>query len=624
MTMPASGQVSLSQANVELDYTATAQISMNDANVRSLGDKASGAIAFSDFYNRFYTFYGQQAFTSPGLHTWVCPDEVTSISTVCVGGGGYGAGSSGGGPGGGGGGLGYKNNISVTPGTTYYVYVGHGGNREYFTYPANDGTGSQFIISDTAPVRLHGTLSNITIRQISGYTEAWFLTNSDHTFEVGDTVVIECTYKPCCGEFEVISAVSARAFRVKLIYPVSRIQKAPNDDLQYTIETTGTTDFTQFGAANSNPGTTFSATADGNSVADPGTGTVKITALSSIADDTSITATYYVSYVWKGTTLVRGGGGDSGDNNVNYGGDYSPSRTCMGGVYIGDGGGYGADRRSTDASTAGSGGGAAGYDGNGGSNSGGAGGNGSGSGDRGGGGGGVGIYGEGRSGANPPAAYRGGGMGGSSNIVEANFSGTTMTVTSVTSVGNLKVGSYIFDDSVATDYNNSANRTVAGSGGAIPLGTYITALGTGTGGVGTYTISTSVTASSVSVGSFADGIGGWRGGTHDSTGTTKITGLTANEYASVSSAGDSDWTLIGALDSVRGAGFVATGAGTGTGVAFNGGFGNSYGGGGGGHDSSSAGQGSQGGVRLIYGQGRVFPATLTTDQPEGFNFGTAT
>ena len=52
---------------------------------------------------------------------WTCPTNVTSVSVVCIGGGGGGNGGGFGigGAGGGGGGLGYKNNISVTPGQTY-------------------------------------------------------------------------------------------------------------------------------------------------------------------------------------------------------------------------------------------------------------------------------------------------------------------------------------------------------------------------------------------------------------------------------------------------------------------------------------------------------------------------
>jgi hypothetical protein len=71
---------------------------------------------------------GQAEYTTPGTYTWTAPANVTSVSVVCVGGGGGGGtnladGSSGGG----GGGLGWKNNISVTPGVGYTVVVGAGG-----------------------------------------------------------------------------------------------------------------------------------------------------------------------------------------------------------------------------------------------------------------------------------------------------------------------------------------------------------------------------------------------------------------------------------------------------------------------------------------------------------------
>lgn len=73
-------------------------------------------------------------FTTTGTHTWTVPTGVTSVSVVCIGGGGGGGGmvawtgSDPRGPGGGGGGgLGYKNNISVTPGSSVTVVVGAGG-----------------------------------------------------------------------------------------------------------------------------------------------------------------------------------------------------------------------------------------------------------------------------------------------------------------------------------------------------------------------------------------------------------------------------------------------------------------------------------------------------------------
>lgn len=592
MTMPASGQVSLNQANVELRNTATAVISMNDANVRSLGDKPSGAISFTDFYNRYYTYYGQQLFTTEGLNTWTCPSEVTTVHAVCIGGGGGGGGGGDGGAGGAGAGLGWKNNITVTPGTDYYVLVGRAGRPTGSGNPYNDGMGSQFIISATAP-------KSITTAQVVNNV-ATITTSTAHGLVTGDTVSLDSNWKPINGEFTVASTPSTTQFTFNVIYPVRLIQTTTTAGVgvSYIIVSVGTTDFTALGAASNTVGTTFVANINGNLVANIGTGTVKPT----LTNSGTFGPGTVVGYAWKGSITVRGGGGDSGSGV--YGGDWSPTRSCMGGTYVGDGGGFGQTIRGTDASTGAPGGGASGYDGNGGTNSGGCGGSGSGSNLRGGGGGGVGLYGEGVSAPNRSPSYNGGGLGGSRNIVVANFSGTTMTVTSVTSVGNLKVGSYL-------------------SGTGVTAGTRITALGTGTGGVGTYTISNSLSLTGVTVESYADGIGGWRGGTHDSTGTTAITSIAVESLRSISTVGTSDWTLIGAPTSSYGSGFVATGAGTGTGVAWNGGFGNSYGGGGGGHDSSSAGPGAMGGVRLIFGQGRAFPSTLTTDQPEEFVFGTA-
>lgn len=61
---------------------------------------------------------GQQAYTSPGIYTWVCPAGVTSVCVVMVGGSGQGPTYQYGG------GLNYKNNIAVTPGNSYTVKVG--------------------------------------------------------------------------------------------------------------------------------------------------------------------------------------------------------------------------------------------------------------------------------------------------------------------------------------------------------------------------------------------------------------------------------------------------------------------------------------------------------------------
>ena len=81
--------------------------------------------------------------TSTGTFQWTAPDGVTSVCAVCVGGGGGGGSTGDGTGGGGGGGLGWKNNIAVTPGTTYTVIVGAGG-------AAGSGNGGQsYFIAST-------------------------------------------------------------------------------------------------------------------------------------------------------------------------------------------------------------------------------------------------------------------------------------------------------------------------------------------------------------------------------------------------------------------------------------------------------------------------------------------
>ena len=80
---------------------------------------------------------GQQAFTSSGSHSWVAPDGVTSVCVVCVGAGGQNPSTN---KGLGGGGLGYKNDISVNPGSSYTVVVGAQGNPGGDSYFINTST----------------------------------------------------------------------------------------------------------------------------------------------------------------------------------------------------------------------------------------------------------------------------------------------------------------------------------------------------------------------------------------------------------------------------------------------------------------------------------------------------
>ena len=83
---------------------------------------------------------GQQTFTSSEY--WYVPEGVTSISAVCVGGGGGASrGYTLGGAGGGGGGLSWRNNISVTPGDSLWVFIGTGGGGNGNIPTANSAVG---------------------------------------------------------------------------------------------------------------------------------------------------------------------------------------------------------------------------------------------------------------------------------------------------------------------------------------------------------------------------------------------------------------------------------------------------------------------------------------------------
>ena len=76
---------------------------------------------------------GQQEYTTPGSYSWVAPTGTTKVSVVAIGGAQF--------PGGG---LGYKNNISVTPGSSYTVVVGAGGASPGDSYFINTSTVAGF------------------------------------------------------------------------------------------------------------------------------------------------------------------------------------------------------------------------------------------------------------------------------------------------------------------------------------------------------------------------------------------------------------------------------------------------------------------------------------------------
>jgi hypothetical protein len=102
-----------------------------------------------------YPTAGDATYVTTGTYSWTAPSGVTSVSVVAVGGGGGGGHvwSSGGG---GGGGLGWKNNIPVTPGVSYTVVVGQGGESTSNASNLSTNLGGTSYFISTATVAGYG------------------------------------------------------------------------------------------------------------------------------------------------------------------------------------------------------------------------------------------------------------------------------------------------------------------------------------------------------------------------------------------------------------------------------------------------------------------------------------
>jgi hypothetical protein len=117
MTLPASGDISMSQVNTELGNSSTAQLSLNCSALRTLFGIASGAISLNDGHGK--ASGGSKLLLGPsgsyGYYTWIVPAGVTSVSVLAQSPGKSGNYTAGGA----GGAVMFVNNYPVTPGNLH-------------------------------------------------------------------------------------------------------------------------------------------------------------------------------------------------------------------------------------------------------------------------------------------------------------------------------------------------------------------------------------------------------------------------------------------------------------------------------------------------------------------------
>ena len=93
MTLQSSGQISISDVNLELGYASTRNTNLNEFEVRTLFGKPSGLISLSDGLGKTLAS-GSITYSTPGTYTFTVPFYKTLTVVVSGAGGGGGLGRS--------------------------------------------------------------------------------------------------------------------------------------------------------------------------------------------------------------------------------------------------------------------------------------------------------------------------------------------------------------------------------------------------------------------------------------------------------------------------------------------------------------------------------------------------